>query len=65
LYQFDLDRVVRGSVEEALSALLDTEADRMGDAQRFERARPSATRHFTRYLQTKAGEESLRASNLW
>ena len=32
-----LGRVVRGSVEETLNALLDAEADRLCNAQRFER----------------------------
>ena len=30
-----LDRVVRGSVEETLNALLDAEADRLCNAQRY------------------------------
>src|SRR5207245_9656174 len=53
-----LDRVVRGTVEETLNALLDAEADRLCNAQRYER---SAARHDTRAghsergLQTKAG----------
>jgi putative transposase len=32
-----LDRVVRGTVEETLNALLDAEADRLCNAQRYER----------------------------
>ena len=32
-----LDRVVRGSVEETLNGLLDAEADRLCNAQRYER----------------------------
>ena len=32
-----LDRVVRGSVEETLNALLEAEADRLCNAQRYER----------------------------
>jgi hypothetical protein len=32
-----LDRIVRGSVEEALNALLEAEADRLCNAQRHER----------------------------
>ena len=31
-----LDRVVRGTVEETLNALLDAEADRLCNAQRYE-----------------------------
>jgi len=33
-----LDRVVRGSFEETLNALLDAEADRLCNAQRYERS---------------------------
>src|SRR5262245_42776118 len=33
-----LDRVVRGTVEETLNALLDAEADRLCNAQRYERS---------------------------
>ena len=33
-----LDRIVRGSVEETLNALLDAEADRLCNAQRYERS---------------------------
>src|ERR1700745_4512063 len=40
-----LERVVRGTVEETLTALLDAEADRMCKAQRYER---SAARRDTR-----------------
>lgn len=32
-----LDRVVRGTVEETLNSLLDAEADRLCNAQRYER----------------------------
>ena len=37
-----LDRVVRGSVEETLNALLDAEADRLCNARRYERSAGSA-----------------------
>jgi putative transposase len=37
-----LDRVVRGSVEETLNALLDAEADRLCNAQRNERSQCAA-----------------------
>ena len=33
-----LDRVVRGSVEETLNAMLDAEADRLCNAQRYQRS---------------------------
>jgi hypothetical protein len=60
-----LERVVRATLEETLNALLDAEADRLCNAQRYE---PSATRrdsragHCERGLQTKAGEVRLRAA---
>ena len=57
-----LDRVVRGSVEETLNALLDAEADRLCNAQRSERSearRDSRAGHYERKLQTKAGEVSV------
>jgi putative transposase len=37
-----LDRVVRDSVEQTLSALLDAEADRLCNAQRYERSQVPA-----------------------
>ena len=54
-----LDRVVRGSVEETLNTLLDAEADRLCNAQRYERSdagRDARAGHYERKLQTKAGE---------
>jgi putative transposase len=63
-----LDRVVRGgTVEETLNALLDAEADRLCNAQRYERSearRDSRAGHYERGLQTKAGEVRLRVSKL-
>jgi hypothetical protein len=46
-----LDRVVRGSVEETLNALLEAEADRLCNAQRYER---SEARRDTRYRRAPA-----------
>jgi hypothetical protein len=40
-----LDRVVRGSVEETLNALLDAEADRLCNAQRYERSEARRDTH--------------------
>ena len=54
-----LDRVVRGTVEETLNALLDAEADRLCNAQRYERTearRDTRAGHYERNLETKAGE---------
>src|SRR6202007_561764 len=62
-----LDRVVRGSVEETLNALLDAEADRLCNAQRYERSAPrrdTRAGHYERKLQTKAGEVSRRIPKL-
>jgi putative transposase len=58
-----LERVVRGTVEETLNALLDAEADRLCNAQRYERnaiAAPATTSG----LQTKAGEVRLSVPKL-
>jgi hypothetical protein len=62
-----LDRVVRGSVEETLNALLDAEADRLCNAQRYERSearRDTRAGHYERKLQTKAGEVTLQIPKL-
>src|SRR6516162_10148583 len=62
-----LDRVVRGSVEETLNALLDAEADRLCNARRYERSearRDTRAGHYERNLQTKAGEVRLRVPKL-
>ena len=61
-----LDRVVRGTVEETLNALLEAEADRLCNAQRYERSEATAIRagHYERNLQTKAGEVPLKVPKL-
>src|SRR4029453_9697499 len=62
-----LDRVVRGTVEETLNALLDAEADRLCNAQRYERSearRDTRAGYYERGLQTKAGEVRLRVPKL-
>jgi putative transposase len=60
-----LDRVVRGTVEETLNALLDAEADRLCNAQRYERSEARRVPgHYERGLQTKAGEVRLRVPKL-
>src|SRR5262245_18413462 len=58
-----LDRVVRGTVEETLNALLDAEANRLCNAQLYERClarRDTRAGQYDRGLQTKAGEVRLR-----
>jgi putative transposase len=54
-------------VEETLNALLDAEADRLCNAQRYERSaarRDMRAGHYERNLQTKAGEVRLRVPKL-
>src|SRR5437763_9348073 len=56
-----------GEVEETLNALLDAEADRLCNAQRYERSaarRDTRAGHYERGLQTKAGEVRLRVPKL-
>ena len=51
-----LDRVVRGTVEETLNALLEAEADRLCNALHYERSearRDTRAGHYERNLQTK------------
>ena len=50
-----LDRVVRGSVEETLNALLDAEADRLCNAQRYEQRGP--TRYPRRPLRAQPADQ--------
>jgi transposase-like protein len=62
-----LDRIVRGTVEETLNALLDAEADRLCNAQRYERTearRDTRAGHYERNLETKAGEVTLKVPKL-
>ena len=56
-----------GSVEETLNALLEAKADRLCNAQRYERSearRDTRAGHYERKLQTKAGEVKLRIPKL-
>jgi putative transposase len=62
-----LDRIVRGTVEETLNSLLDAEADRLCNAQRYERSqarRDTRAGHYARSLETKAGEVTLKVPKL-
>jgi hypothetical protein len=59
--------MVRGTVEETLNGLLDAEADEMCRAQRYERSADridTRAGHYTRKLQTKAGEVEIRMPKL-
>jgi putative transposase len=68
--QFVKDQIgelVRGSVEETLNELLDKEADRLCEAQRYkhtEARKDTRAGHYERKLQTKAGEVTLKVPKL-
>ena len=62
-----LDKVVRGTVEETLNVLLDAEAERLCQAGRYERTearKDTRAGHYTRKLDTKAGEVNLKVPKL-
>src|SRR6516225_6859346 len=62
-----LGRVVRGTVEETLNALLEAEADRLCNAGRYERTaarRDQRSGSYDRKLQTQAGEVRLKIPKL-
>jgi putative transposase len=62
-----LGKIVRGTVEETLNAMLEAEADRLVNARRYERTagrRDTRAGHYTRTLHTKAGEVTLRVPKL-
>ncbi len=65
--QDHLGKIVRGSVEETLNALLDAEADRLCKAERYERTearQDTRAGSYDRKLQTRAGEVSLKVPKL-
>jgi len=62
-----LGEIVRGTVEETLNAMLEAEADELCRAGRYERSpdrKDTRAGHYTRKLQTKAGEVTLRVPKL-
>lgn len=62
-----LDKVVRGTIEETLNALLDAEADQLCQAGRYERTEKRQDRragHYKRKLDTKAGQVELQVPKL-
>ena len=62
-----LGEIVRGTVQETLNALLDEEASRLCNARRYERSearKDVRAGHYTRTLQTKAGEVDIRMPKL-
>lgn len=65
--QAHLDEVVRSTVEETLNALLDTVADRLCGAKKYERTegcQDTRAGSYNRHLQTKTGEVTLTARKL-
>ena len=62
-----VDRVVRESVEQTLNSLLETEAESLCGARRYERTdarKDTRAGSYTRKLQTKAGEVNLKVPRL-
>ena len=62
-----LGEMVRGTVEEALNAMLDAEADRLCGASRYERSegrKDTRAGHYRRSLETQAGKVSLKEPKL-
>src|SRR5882672_4199723 len=62
-----LGRIVRGTVEETLNAMLEAEADRLCNAGRYERTaarRDQRAGSYDRTLQTSAGEVTLKVPKL-
>ena len=65
--QDHLGKIVRGSVEETLNALLEAEADRLCNAERYERSearQDTRAGSYERKLQTRAGEVNLKVPKL-
>ena len=65
--QDHLGKIVRGTVDETLNALLDAEADRLCGAGRYERSdvrRDTRAGSYDRKLHTKAGEVNLKVPKL-
>jgi transposase-like protein len=62
-----LDKVVRGTVEQTINALLDAEADRLCQAGRYQRTqkrKDTRAGHYTRKLDTKAGPVQIKMPKL-
>jgi putative transposase len=65
--QEHLGEVVRSTAEETLNAMLDAEADRLCQAERYERTearKDTRAGCYQRHLQTKAGEVTLKVPKL-
>ena len=65
--QDHLGKIVRGTVEDTLNALLDAEADRLCNASRYERTearQDTRAGSYQRKLHTRAGEVTLKMPKL-
>lgn len=62
-----LGKIVKGTVEDTLNALLDADADRLCNAERYERSEDRKDRragHYSRKLHTTAGEVNIKVPKL-
>jgi transposase-like protein len=62
-----LGKIVKGTVEETLNALLDADADKLCNAEKYERTEERKDRragHYSRKLHTTAGEVNIRMPKL-
>jgi len=62
-----LDKIVRGTVEDTLNALLDSEADRLCQANRYQRSadrKDTRAGHYKCKLDTKAGQIEVKIPKL-
>ena len=60
-------KIVKGTVEETLNSLLDADADRLCNAERYERTegrKDQRAGHYSRKLHTTAGEINIRVPKL-
>ena len=67
LVQSQLKEVVKNTVEDTLNAMLDAEADRLCNAERYERSesrKDTRAGHYTRNLDTGAGRVELKVPKL-
>ena len=65
--QNHLDKMVRGTVEETLNSMLDAEADKLCNADRYQRSearKDTRAGYYQRKLHTKAGEVNLKVPKL-
>lgn len=65
--QDHLDRIIRGTMEETLNELLDAEADRLVNAERYARSegrRGYRSGHYERQLETRAGKLKVKMPKL-